>query len=220
MKNIKTFENFQLNESSESLSELEETYIKFCELFKSENILGDVNNDMYDSVPSPLFAINLIKKYSKPGYNFIDIGCGYGNIVRIAEELKLNSKGIELKKELKKYHQGISVDYTNAINYDYSNYDIIYLYRPISSIDKSNELFKQIFTTSKKGAIIIYIFPHDFFSYKEDLCDVDNKKIKNDFKKYFNVDINIKENNFSFVTMSPFRKRAYYPEDYLVLKNN
>ncbi len=90
---------------------------------------------------------------------FLDVGCGPGTKMDIAEQLfGLCSYGIEIDKEMaeiaaRKYPlravQGDALEYEG-----YAGYDIIWLYRPFRDIDKERELESRIISAMKPGAIL------------------------------------------------------------------
>jgi len=124
-------------------------------------------NGFFTYVPSPIPIENVLLKYYKPNLNLLDIGCGIGNILELSTEIGYNSYGVEINKRLSKYHKelNLNVKYDNILNMDLSflkNIDIIYLYRPIGDIEKSNILFEKIYKYCKNSCKIIYLLPHLF----------------------------------------------------------
>ena len=91
---------------------------------------------------------------------FIDVGCGIGWIVRLARNLGYNAYGIDIDKDLLDLGKKIfNLKYpilrlANALNYDYSKYDVIYLYHPIFNHSLERELEFRILEQAKKGSII------------------------------------------------------------------
>ena len=141
------------------------------ELEKFNNNEQPDENSYFPSVPSPLYIIDIINKCNESGFNFLDIGCGFGNLLKVAEKMGMNADGIELNESLSKYHKDLNVFYIDALKqeFDYNKYDVIYLFRPIFDNAKAEELFANIIKTAKIGCVIIYLEPHwDFDEYYED----------------------------------------------------
>jgi len=175
----------------------------------------------FGHIPSSSLSVNIIENWSKPGYNFLDIGSGVGNILRVAKEMSMNVDGLEVNKELEKWNQGLNVYYVDVLksNFDFSKYDLIYLYRPIEQVRYCDDLFSEIFKTAKKGVIIIYVYPH-LNEYK---------KVKNDGTSYLVTiedqlkkfgDISLLESGFYRVNELMIKKKYDFKESYLVFQLN
>lgn len=112
-------------------------------------------------------------------YSFVDAGCGVGHKVFLASRLgfeKITGIDIEYqylsaaKKTIKQFcEDGIVKHYLfkkikfieqNILETNYSNFDIIYFYVPLSDHDKEIKFEKKIVETAKSGAIIIGIGNH------------------------------------------------------------
>lgn len=93
-------------------------------------------------------------------YNFLDVGCGIGNVLLIAEQLNFDVYGLEkdrypaqvasrligedkiFQKDIWTYH-------------DYGEYDVIYYFRPFSDRGPQKKFEKLIEDQMKAGAILI-----------------------------------------------------------------
>ncbi|MCB1713248.1 MAG: class I SAM-dependent methyltransferase, partial [Candidatus Riesia sp.] len=103
-------------------------YIKYF-----ESIYDDIK-DNYDGVEDEILQYDIIydsdgyykhlfspdvedilRKYYKPGFKLLDIGCGVGNIMKLANHIGYQTTGIEVNKELKKYHNGLNVIYGDIL---------------------------------------------------------------------------------------------------------
>lgn len=98
-----------------------------------------------------------IQRKCGTGLRFLDVGCGLGNKVWIAQVLGFDAYGIEINQKYVEIaseylgthrifcHDGIAFQ-------DYAQYDVIYFYNPMPS----GELETAIVATAKKGAIIYH----------------------------------------------------------------
>lgn len=112
---------------------------------------------------------------------FIDVGCGIGTKVLLASKY-FTSYGVELSKKYFKVAKQLNhpkqfnvfgryklLEKTNniinddALNIDYSEYDIIYFFRPIRDLELQIKLEKKIFEEAKEGTFIIPIYAQSHF---------------------------------------------------------
>lgn len=101
-----------------------------------------------------------IRKTFPEHKNFLDVGCGKGNILYLAKYANFRPKGIEFREEYKIFHNNINVFYGRAEEYeDYYDADVIYLYKPLKNNEKMDALMDMIISKCKSGAII---FPCGF----------------------------------------------------------
>jgi protein-L-isoaspartate O-methyltransferase len=99
----------------------------------------------------------------KPLISFIDVGCGIGTKVLLAQrclgQFSANFFGIEISKQYltmaKKLVPGGKFICADAIKHDYSPYDIIYFYCPLSNYKLQMKLERRIMTTAHKGALVL-----------------------------------------------------------------
>lgn len=68
----------------------------------------------------------------------------------------MNSTGLEIQTKYKVYHKDISVVYEDAKKFNYSNLDVIYMYRPMVKDKDMYEIISQIIKTANEGTRIIY----------------------------------------------------------------
>lgn len=108
---------------------------------------------------------------------FIDVGCGIGEKIYLANLFGLKAFGLELREELIKegkqlltsmgfgshhWSQPALVDcfiQGDALKYDYKDFDILYFYCPLANDSLQRKLEKQIASTAKPGAIVIPASP-------------------------------------------------------------
>lgn len=115
---------------------------------------------------------------------FLDVGCGVGQKVFLAQMLGFQSYGLELRKEL--IEEGNSLFQTvcgnrqywgqkdeslnafiqgNALEFDrYGDFDIIYFYCPLFNRKMQQTLEERIAKTAKAGTIVIGALPQGVFS--------------------------------------------------------
>lgn len=105
---------------------------------------------------------------STPGRCFIDVGCGIGSKVFLANGHGFHAHGIEFREEYVEVAKKlVSSSYSgngcktpliikgDALKFDYSQFDVIYFYCPIANYEKEKELEKLIIKTAKPGAVIL-----------------------------------------------------------------
>ena len=146
-----------------------------------DNRLNPNNKDYFTSIPSnpEHLAINLekiIENFNKTNkktpykeLTFLDVGCGTGTTIQIAENLGYKARGIEYNLLMKPIHEqkGIDVWYGDALNYiQYHEADVIYYYRPIYNDEIQKNLEHKIETEAKRGAFIIALAKRDLETTK------------------------------------------------------
>jgi len=137
-----------------------------CRLYYSlEFALGQVHSDgdlQYHpnasfSVLKFISILRSIKKRCGPSLRFLDVGCGLGGKVWIADALGFSSFGLEINSAYARIaSECVGTDRifcSNALSFgDYGGYDVIYFYNPMPSA----ELEIAILKSAKKGAIIYH----------------------------------------------------------------
>jgi len=237
MKYLRSFKLFE-----EKYKDHLDKHVDIYDKLKSNGSVSMDDDGRFTHLPSPLFVEGLLKKYYKPNSKLLDIGCGIGGIIEISNEIGYESYGIEINKDLSKYHENLNVIYGDILEIDpkfLNQYDIIYLYRPIGDIDKSNDLFNIIYDNCKSGCEIIYISPHQFDSDTymkfnilengikyESVDDVTRKypvKSRYDYvvfeknNKYKKVDIDKIVDKISFY-LKDYNESEYIHNNYIVYK--
>lgn len=109
------------------------------------------------SVLKFMAKLRLIQRICGVGSRFLDVGCGLGNKVWLAQTIGFDAHGIEINQRYADIagecvgtnrivcHDGITFP-------DYDQYDVIYFYNPMPS----DELETAIITNAKKDAIIYH----------------------------------------------------------------
>ncbi len=109
------------------------------------------------SVLKFISILRSIKKRTSSGPRFLDVGCGLGGKVWIAEALGFDPCGVENNPKYARIaSECVGSDRifcTDAISFsDYSSYDVIYFYNPMPT----DEIELAILRNAKKGAIIYH----------------------------------------------------------------
>lgn len=93
-------------------------------------------------------------------YKFLDIGCGIGNIVLLANFVGFDAYGLEYNekiynvgKNLIGEHRILRGDMTKFTEYD--KYDVLYYYEPIYEVKVMIEFAKKLAKMMKRGAYVI-----------------------------------------------------------------
>lgn len=124
---------------------------------------------MYRFIPlSPLLFVTVLRavKGMLAGQpRFLDVGCGIGTKVALADQFGFDAYGIEYNpryvKDLHRLfgrdaHMKKSVWVGDALQYGkYADFDVIYFYCPMSDWRKQVELEKYICTQAKDGTLFI-----------------------------------------------------------------
>ena len=143
-----------------ALSELERA------LAGSPNRLGQEKRGSYRYIPLPLgifvSQISAVVDYTNP-YNYpswIDVGCGIGTKVLLAQHMGFNAHGIDLNRRYvalarRLTRQNHKIILGNALEHDYSGYDVIYFYKPFKNDYLEEQLEAHLIGTAQPGAIFM-----------------------------------------------------------------
>jgi hypothetical protein len=120
---------------------------------------GDLRYHPNASFSAIRFISNLrmIQKLNGVGNRFLDVGCGLGSKVWIAQALGFEAHGLEINPNYAAI-AGECVGTDRIVCHDgitfpaYDHYDVIYFYNPMPT----NELETAILKNAKKGAIIYH----------------------------------------------------------------
>lgn len=158
-KNVR-FDLRQLNE--DGVSDLSVLFRLYYSLeFAIGQVLADGDERYYPnasfSILSFMKRLRWIRNLCGANSRFLDVGCGLGNKIWIAQELGFDAFGIEINPKYAEIAQGflgtdrILIQDAMAFQ-DYAKYDVIYFYNPMPS----DELETAIFNCAKKDAIIYH----------------------------------------------------------------
>lgn len=114
------------------------------------------------------YAIQLVG--DKCNIKFIDVGCGIGTkcLCAAAYSYRIDAYGLEIYKPYVKAAKKlvkesgshrVEIIEDDALTADYSLFDLIYFYCPLSSNDLEVKLEKQIIKTAKAGALFLTNLP-------------------------------------------------------------
>jgi 2-polyprenyl-3-methyl-5-hydroxy-6-metoxy-1,4-benzoquinol methylase len=102
-----------------------------------------------------------------PVYKFLDAGCGIGNIMLLATKTGFSAYGLEIDPTIIHFAKKVDICPNNIIKQNiltyknYSEYDVIYFYRPITNGAKQVKFENCVRNQMKKGAILIPNFMSD-----------------------------------------------------------
>jgi len=129
--------------------------------FAAGQVFADGDENYYPnasfSVLSFITKLQTIQKTCNAGSRFLDVGCGLGNKVWIAQSLGFDGYGLEINPK----YATIAGEYVGTDHVfchdgttypDYDQYDVIYFYNPMPS----DELENAILTNAKNGTIIYH----------------------------------------------------------------
>ena len=139
-----------------------------------ENVMGAYTYIPADRTRFIQYVSKIIKKSQLSDMKFIDVGCGIGDKVMLAQFLGFDAYGIEINSHtlgLAQYFLHKVVPYThlilgNAFDIDYSQYSFIYMYVPIYDVKKMAELYRLIKKRAKGKTVIFDIARNPRYWYK------------------------------------------------------
>lgn len=116
-------------------------------------------------------SIRFVKSLLKGnGHTFIDYGAGFGIVVKIAEELGFDAKGIEIEKfyienSISRYKSIKEGDLNDLNLYLDKKFDVVYYYSPFEHRDKKEIFEIRAISTLNVGGYLIAPTPGVFASY-------------------------------------------------------
>lgn len=134
--------------------------------------LGDyyANHAIYSDYDN-IKTLKFIKDKSNKKLKICDLGCGYGTLLYVCKKMGYDVTGVEYQKKMKNFHDMLDIEdviYGDffKINMSFlSDFDVIYLYRPIDNRDKMGELINIVYKNMRKDAIVVYTYPYrDYIS--------------------------------------------------------
>lgn len=100
--------------------------------------------------------------------NFLDVGCGTGRMLKLAELWGFNSFGVEIEEKfvepgLKAYKipkNRITIKDANLLDYEFlKEFNIIYTYMPIRDMEKMSLLHLNLWNNAEKYTIFVETLP-------------------------------------------------------------
>lgn len=123
----------------------------------------------YGSLFTPLESreyreqIEILFTHLERASSFLDIGCGFGNMLRLAKETnpQLATYGVEVQELPARFAGDYGTVYrTNALSFKgYDNFDVLYMYRPLVEYRDQLELEELVTSKMRKGATLISLIP-------------------------------------------------------------
>ena len=156
----------QLIDLLDYIHELEPNYI-------AHNVDGyfELTNGRYQWVPLAVYVfldlMNEALKHTdnKQDIHFVDVGSGIGTKLMLAEYIltsagkNVSLSGIEIDQKLvdvsKQLVPQANIKVGNALDMDYGEYDVVYLYHPFIDNKLQKQLDERIAKTIKTGAIVV-----------------------------------------------------------------
>jgi len=102
--------------------------------------------------------------------SFLDIGCGIGNVVRLAEVIGFSAYGLEYNKKIYEVAKRFvcvpnAIKKGNMLTFKgYHKYDVLYYYQPICSNGIMSNFANKLAREMKVGA---YVVPHGSNPFKD-----------------------------------------------------
>ena len=119
---------------------------------------------------------NIYNKFDRSAKwpKFLDIGCGIGNMVILANLIGFTSDGLEYDPKIYKIAKHLEQHRSTIFRGDmrefeqYHEYDVLYYYRPIVATREMTEFSHKLAKSMKPGAYIISNGDSDGFSRSKD----------------------------------------------------
>ena len=110
-------------------------------------------------LPTIIEKLFFIRKNFPLKKHFLDVGCGYGHIVSLANSIGFSSYGIDIQssEKLKSHSVSQQIEYNcDAFSFKrYDDYDVIFFYQPISNAQLCAQMYEYVVKSSKKGTIFL-----------------------------------------------------------------
>lgn len=143
------------------------------------------DGELYNYIPSHIQTVSVFNDIVFNDMKILDVGSGLGEFMvylklYCKEELKININvfGIELDTNIRNYVK-IPTTFIDAFEFnDYGNYDLIYLYQPIRTVELMVKLLEYI---SKLKVPIIY---NNSSVSEQQLLELNFIKLKNNIWHY------------------------------------
>jgi len=134
-------------------------------LFYNDNIKRDDPKQWY-CIPyrhvEIIHILYIINKVAGKQLTFLDVGCGSGHIVALANTLGFHAEGIELNKCIPSCYTS-NITEVDAFEYtEYKRYDVIYCYQILKNPADLDELYKLIISKCKPGTVFIFVGQYNY----------------------------------------------------------
>jgi len=147
--------------------------------------LGDyyANHAIYSDYLN-IKTLKYIKDKSNKKLKICDLGCGYGTFLYVCKKMGYDVTGVEYQKKMKKFNKMLGIedviygDFFNINMSFLSDFDVIYLYRPIDNPNKMKDLINIVHKNMRSDAIVVYTYPYsdeiNGFKILGEKCAVEN----------------------------------------------
>lgn len=113
-----------------------------------------------ESILETLFRLYHYMESCRGLHKFLDIGCGIGNIVLLAQKVGFDAYGLEYNKKIYDIAKGLMgrnhIFRGNMTDFGkYNEYDVLYYYVPMVNGKAMEEFVKKLIKTVKPGAYVI-----------------------------------------------------------------
>lgn len=148
-----------------------EDYLMFIKFITLKGLTDrDRKKPYWGNLPITVNKLKGLYHVYKPNMKFLDLGCGVGNVLRYAKNIGYDVFGVEFNEELTRYlgdYNFIIKDITKLEDNFYSDFDIIYAYRPLKNEFES--YINKVVNNMKSGS---YIFTPTFNINNKNLEEV------------------------------------------------
>ena len=137
--------------------ENKQDYLNFIKHLETSN-LADTNDKLDYWSNIPIDYDNLYQLYIpfQPGFKFLDLGAGCGNVLRFAKNIGYEVYGVEFNESYIPYLQDYNYKQADILTLDdsfYQEFDVIYSYRPLK--DRFDEYIDKVVSNMKHKSYII-----------------------------------------------------------------
>lgn len=165
----------------ETVTTLKNIINKFTDYFSDTVDNNHIPENLWHYIPYPfgfllddLKAIKAFLNYEEK-ISIIEVGCGIGVNAYFMKKffkdayvkgIDIDSKTLEIGSKI--FESGVDYQFKDAMDEDYSQFDIIFFYMPFSIDEEQQKFEEKIYNEAKKGAIVFSgMFEHKI--EKEDI---------------------------------------------------
>lgn len=134
--------------------------LKYNEYIKTIKEEGMVDNSRelpyWGNIPIKSFYLNPLYEIYKPGYKFLDLGCGVGNVLLFAKNIGYDVFGVEFNYKYLNHLKGykhLHYDITKLDGNFYNDFDVIYSYKPLK--ENFNNFLEDVISNMKENSFLL-----------------------------------------------------------------